>query len=182
MDSSLKNKLPPVFLGAAVIVADQAVKAAIVAVSGNKIGLIARWWNDLVFIVHQRNLAAAFSILDGLPFAARMAFLVALPALVLIAVLVYYFRSSELTSVQRWFLLAAVGGGFGNLIDRAFRPMGVVDFISVKFFGIFGLTRWPTFNLADSALVVGAIALIISFIVQGLGRSPADGSKAGASK
>jgi len=182
MDSTLKSKLPPIFLGAAVVVADQAVKAAVVAVSGNKIGLIARWRDDLVFIVHQRNLAAAFSIFDGLPFAARIAFLVILPALVLAAVTVYYFRSSELTAVQRWFLLAAIGGGFGNLIDRAFRPMGVVDFISVKFFGIFGLARWPTFNLADSALVVGAIALVVSFIVQGFGRRPAVEGKAGAAK
>lgn len=180
MDSSIKGKIPPLFLGAAVVIADQASKAAIVAASGNKAGIIARWWNDLVLIVHQRNLAAAFSLLDGLPPAARMAFLVVLPTLVLAAVLVYYFRSSELTAAQRWFLLAALGGGFGNLIDRAFRPLGVVDFISVKFFGIFGLDRWPTFNLADSALVVGAIALIVSFMAQGFGRGAADRAAGGS--
>ena len=42
---------------------------------------------------------------------------------------------------------------------------GVIDFIDVKFYGIFGLKRWPTFNVADSAVVVCGIMLVISFIV-----------------
>ena len=55
------------------------------------------------------------------------------------------------------------GGGFGNLIDRFFRSEGVIDFIDVKFYGLFGLERWPTFNIADSAVVVCGILLLISF-------------------
>jgi signal peptidase II len=43
----------------------------------------------------------------------------------------------------------------------------VVDFIDVKFFGLFGLERWPTFNLADSTLVVGGILLLASFLWSG---------------
>ena len=60
-----------------------------------------------------------------------------------------------------------VGGGIGNLIDRFFRPEGVVDFIDVKFYGLFGMERWPTFNVADSAVVVCGILLIISFKIIG---------------
>ena len=47
------------------------------------------------------------------------------------------------------------GGAVGNLIDRIRSPMGVVDFIDV---GIRDL-RWPTFNVADMAVSVGAFLL-----------------------
>ncbi|MGE0555455.1 MAG: signal peptidase II [Gemmatimonadales bacterium] len=52
-----------------------------------------------------------------------------------------------------------VGGAAGNLIDRIRGTAGVVDFIDV---GI-GLTRWPTFNVADIGVSCGAVALAISF-------------------
>jgi signal peptidase II len=67
--------------------------------------------------------------------------------------------------LQRWVLCGIVGGGIGNVIDRIFRPEGVVDFVSVKFYGLFGLERWPTFNVADSSVVVCAILLVVSTIV-----------------
>ena len=65
-----------------------------------------------------------------------------------------------------------VGGGMGNLIDRFFRPAGVVDFIDVRFFGILGMDRWPTFNIADMSVVVCGILLLLSFII-GMSRTPA---------
>ena len=49
----------------------------------------------------------------------------------------------------------AWGGAAGNLVDRFRSPMGVVDFIDV---GI-GSTRFWTFNVADSAVSVGAVVL-----------------------
>lgn len=60
-----------------------------------------------------------------------------------------------------WVRMAAVGlvtgGAIGNLIDRIRSPMGVVDFIDV---GI-GQARWPTFNVADMAVSVGAVMLAL---------------------
>ncbi len=51
------------------------------------------------------------------------------------------------------------------MIDRVFRfNEGVVDFISVKFYGIFGLERWPTFNISDSCVVVFVILFALSVI------------------
>ena len=47
------------------------------------------------------------------------------------------------------------GGAIGNLIDRIRSPAGVVDFIDV---GV-GDLRWPTFNVADMAVSVGAFLL-----------------------
>ena len=56
----------------------------------------------------------------------------------------------------RVFALALVcAGAVGNLIDRIRSPKGVVDFIDV---GI-GDLRWPTFNVADMAVSVGAFLL-----------------------
>jgi len=52
-----------------------------------------------------------------------------------------------------------VGGAAGNLIDRIRSGAGVVDFIDV---GI-GVTRWPTFNVADIGVSCGAVALALSF-------------------
>lgn len=52
-----------------------------------------------------------------------------------------------------------VGGAAGNLIDRIRGDAGVVDFIDVGL----GVTRWPTFNVADIGVSCGAVALAISF-------------------
>lgn len=181
MKDSLKRKLPPLMMAALIVAADQAVKALIVSLSGAKQGVIARWGGDLVYIVHQRNLGAAFSLLDGLPPAARLAFLGLVPAAALVAVVLFYFKASGVSPLQGWSLMAMVGGGLGNLIDRLARPLGVVDFLSVKFFGIFGLERWPTFNIADSAVVVGACAMLVSFIGQAMGeRAARSGAAEGA--
>jgi signal peptidase II len=85
-----------------------------------------------------------------------------LPAAVLVCLIVYYFRSDEFSMVQRWALAGILSGGLGNLTDRIFRPAGVIDFISVKFYGFMGFERWPTFNLADSFVVVFGILLLFT--------------------
>lgn len=120
--------------------------------------------NDLLWIIHVRNKAVAFSLGDNLPMSIRPALFIVLPVIVLSAVIVYYFRSKDFTLLQRWAVAGILGGGIGNLIDRIARPDGVVDFISVKFFGIFGLDRWPTFNIADSSVVVCCIILLLSIV------------------
>jgi signal peptidase II len=58
-----------------------------------------------------------------------------------------------------------VGGGIGNLIDRILRPQGVVDFISVNMYGFLGMERFATFNIADSAITIGEILLILGFLI-----------------
>jgi signal peptidase II len=54
-----------------------------------------------------------------------------------------------------------LGGAIGNLSDRVFRSHhgGVVDFIYTRF--------WPTFNVADSCIVVGSFLLAAAFVRQG---------------
>lgn len=59
------------------------------------------------------------------------------------------------------------GGAAGNLVDRIRSAQGVVDFIDV---GV-GATRWPTFNVADMGVSVGAIALALSLWLEDARRS-----------
>jgi len=161
---TIRAPLAPLSLSLAIIAIDQASKALVLAnVAPGTVGFSA--FGDFFWIVLQRNLGMAFSLLDALPPPWRALVLIALPLLLVAAVLVFYFRSQEPTAFQRWVLCGIVGGGIGNVIDRIFRSEGVVDFLSFKFYGIFGYERWPTFNVADSCVVVSAILLVVSTII-----------------
>jgi signal peptidase II len=97
-----------------------------------------------------RNSGGAFGILPRAPvffFAA---------SLVIVGVVVIWAWRSGVHGVALGFV---AGGGIGNLIDRLVRPPGgmlgrVVDFLELPY--------WPTFNLADSAIVVGAGLLLLA--------------------
>ena len=157
-------RLWPLILTAAVIVADQITKFLIVKmIPPFTIGV--SFFNGLLRIVHVANTGVAFSVGDSLPDTIRRFLFAIIPLIVIIVVFVIYFRNDSFTKLQRWAICGIIGGGLGNLLDRFVRAEGVVDFIDVKFFGIFGLERWPTFNIADSAIVVCGIILIISFII-----------------
>lgn len=160
-----RNKVLPFALSAFIVLADQIVKAIVVAnipLFGAHVRPIEPLGNDFLWIIHVRNPAIAFSIGHNLPETIRPALFVILPLVVLGFLLWYYFKSNEFTNLQRWVVAGIVGGGIGNIIDRIFRPDGVVDFVSVKFYGILGFDRWPTFNVADASVVVSCIILIFS--------------------
>lgn len=159
-----KKKLLPFILTGLVVLVDQITKAIIVAlIPIYTVG--ANVFGDLLRIVHVANTGVAFSLGDSMPLAIRRILFAIIPLIVIILVIVVYFRNDEFNSVQRWSICGIIGGGIGNIIDRFFRAEGVVDFIDVKFFGIFGLERWPTFNVADAAVVVCGIILIVSFLI-----------------
>lgn len=162
--SELKTKLIPFALTIFVIVLDQITKALVVKnIEPYTIG--AQYLGDFLRIIHVYNPGVAFSFGADWPDFLRRVMFSIVPIAVLVLVCVVYFRNKDFTKVQRWAICGIVGGGFGNIIDRVFRAKGVVDFIDVKFYGLFGLERWPTFNIADSAVVVCGILLIVSFIV-----------------
>lgn len=159
----LIKKLLPLILMVAVILLDQLTKALVVKyIKPHSVGF--SMFGDLLRFIHVYNPGIAFSLGNTLSQSFRNILFAALPLLVLVLVLVIYFRNDDFSNFQRWTIAGILGGGFGNIIDRIFREKGVVDFIDVKFFGIFGFERWPTFNIADSAVVVCGIMLIISFI------------------
>lgn len=121
--------------------------------------------NDFLWIYHVRNKAIAFSLGEGLPGSVKPVLFIIVPILVLGFLLWYYLRTDEFTTLQRWAAAGIIGGGIGNIIDRIARPDGVVDYISVKFYGLFGFERWPTFNIADSCVVVCCILLFVSVLL-----------------
>lgn len=159
-----RKKMIPLALSAAIIILDQLTKCLIVKnIPPFTIGYT--FFGDFLRIVHVANTGVAFSIGDSMPLILRRICFGIVPLAVICVVVVIYLRNNDFTWLQRWAICGIVGGGIGNIIDRFFRAEGVIDFIDVKFYGLFGLERWPTFNVADSAVVVCGILLIISFAV-----------------
>jgi len=120
-----------------------------------------------IYLDATRNSGAAFSM--GTGFTAILTVL----AVVVIGVLIRYAGRMRSTG---WAVALGLilGGALGNLADRLFRAPGVgrghvVDFISL--FGPYG-DHWPIFNIADSAISVGAVlaALLAIFGIELSGR------------
>ena len=73
-----------------------------------------------------------------------------------LVILTRLYRATAPGDVLRTLAIALVcGGAIGNLLDRIYRPQGVVDFIDIGL----GDMRWPTFNVADMAVSTGAFLL-----------------------
>lgn len=126
------------------------------------------FFGDFLIICHIRNTGAAFSMGASWGPALRFVVFVLLPvALVLLLALAIWSDKSGFSSFQRWTGAVILGGGLGTVYDRIFRfDEGVVDFISIKFYGLFGMDRWPTFNISDSCVVVGVILFALSILFQ----------------
>ena len=120
-------------------------------------------WFD---ITHLRNPGIAFGMLRDMPEDIRFYFYIAVFVLVLIAIFFFLRRLEEEQRLFRYALAFVLGGAIGNSIDR-FAYGYVTDFIAVYWPGNPDLL-WPPFNVADSAITVGAISILISGV---LGRS-----------
>ena len=165
MNKELKSKILPITLAVVVIVLDQITKMLVVRhIPLYTIG--TQFFGDFIRIIHVANTGVAFSVGASWSETARRFLFSLIPLIVIGIVIAIYFRNNTWTKLQRWSIMGIVGGGLGNLIDRFFRAEGVVDFIDVKFYGLFGLERWPTFNVADSAVVVCGIIFVITFVMQ----------------
>lgn len=166
MQQKTLSRVMPFTLTLAVVALDQFTKWLISAhVRAWSVG--ASFFGDLVRVIRVYNPGVAFSLGGDLSASVRSV-LFGLVPLVMIGVIVWICaRSDEFSPFQRWCVAGIAGGGVGNLIDRFFRPDGVLDFIDIKFFGLFGLERWPTFNVADSSVVVCGILLVLSFAAAG---------------
>jgi signal peptidase II len=144
-----------VLLGTAALVylLDQASKALVVA--NLRVGDRQQIVGDLVQLWHAQNAGAAFSLFQG----GQILFLVV--TAFALGMIVYFHRSFR--GQSRWLQLVLgviLGGTLGNLTDRV-RLGYVTDFVSVGF----GDTRFPTFNVADSAIVLGIGVLVIYLAV-----------------
>lgn len=106
----------------------------------------------------QHNPGAAFSFLMGVKWAAY--FLAAISILVSIAILIWLFRTNRSEWLLCLGLSLILGGAIGNLIDRI-RLNFVIDFVDFHL----GSWHFATFNVADSAISIGALLLIINFLM-----------------
>ena len=160
----IRGRLLPLVLSAGVILADQITKIVVILTIPK--GSTVRVIGDFFRLIHVQNPAIAFSIGRGIEAGTRRTLFMLLPLAVIALLFLYYlFTRDPLTRFQKWCFGALVGGGLGNYVDRMFRPAGVVDFLDFRFYGLLGMERWPTFNLADATVVVSGIILFISFLV-----------------
>lgn len=129
---------------------------------------------DYVVLRLVYNQCAAFGICLGSPESSRWIFLgLALLALGVLGSMVRHTRDRD---HGRLFVLGLlVAGAVGNVVDRLRSAQGVVDFIEV---GVRSY-RWPTFNVADSAITVGAIALAVSLWLEGRAHGGGPAKEAG---
>lgn len=163
MASSKFKKIVPFILTVFTVAMDQLIKHLVVTYIPVG-GQAAAFFGGFLRIVHDRNLGVAFSLGHNLSDRLRVLFFTVFPVVVFLIFIYYYFRVEDLTSVQRFAFAGILGGGAGNIIDRVLRPDGVVDFISVKFYGLFGMEFFPTFNFADSMIVVCSILFVLSLM------------------
>ena len=106
------------------------------------------------------NYGAAFSFLGDASGWQRWFFIIL--ALVVIGILVAWLRRLPVTDTRaRLALVLILGGAAGNVIDRLVYGY-VIDFIDV----FYGSWHWPTFNIADSAIFVGAFLLILDAFLE----------------
>ena len=115
---------------------------------------------DVVQLRLVYNQCAAFGICMG-EYSRWIFFALAVAALFILGSMVRATPAGDRVRITALALVCA--GAVGNLIDRIRSSLGVVDFVDV---GV-GTLRWPTFNVADSAITLGAIALAASLWLEG---------------
>ncbi len=143
---------------AAIVVSDFVTKLLAEGLLARRLPLsVIGEWVQLRLVYNE---GAAFG-LDLGEYSRWIFFTLAILALIVLGSMV---RSTRPGDRFRLVALALVcGGAAGNLIDRIRSAQGVVDFVDI---GV-GTWRWPTFNVADSAITVGAIALALSLWQEG---------------
>jgi len=112
-------------------------------------------------LTYVRNRGAAFGILSDadLPYQSLLFAVVSLAALGAIAA--YAWRLPARSRLPQTALALIMGGALGNLMDRA-RLGHVIDFVDAYW----GAHHWPAFNVADSAISVGVVLLVLDILRQ----------------
>jgi signal peptidase II len=141
-------------IGGLVLILDQLTKILVVLYLPlySSVTVVPGFFN----LVHVRNTGAAFSFMAGDFSAWRQAFFIAV-SVIGAGIILYIYR--RLKSEDKWARLALaliLGGALGNLVDRV-RLGEVIDFIDIYV----GSYHWPAFNIADSAISIGAVILLL---------------------
>jgi signal peptidase II len=170
-------------LALAVTVVDQASKIAADAYLRGRApvrvipGFFSLWYS--------RNRGGLFGYFAAWEDPWRTVLLTVFPLIAIAALAAFLAKVDEPDRRTLFGLATILGGAMGNLIDRAVRGE-VVDFLDAYvsqpraaewLADRFGTAHWPTFNLADSAIVLGACLLLIDLFRPGGGSRPAAEAK-----
>ncbi|GMQ90121.1 MAG: signal peptidase II [Gammaproteobacteria bacterium] len=133
-----------------IVILDQATKLAAVKLFANPIAMTPFFNLVLVF-----NSGAAFGFLDGASGWQNMLFVV-IAIVVSLFIIGMAFRLGANEVQVRVALMLILGGALGNLADRV-RLGYVVDFLDLHY----QTWHWPSFNMADTAISIGAVLLVL---------------------
>lgn len=154
----------------AAVVLDRLTKAAVEA------NTLEGWRRELVpgfmYLVHSRNPGIAFSLFADSASPWVRYLLIAGSSLVIVILAWYLVGAHGVSGRAAAGLALLLGGATGNLTDRILHG-GVTDFFELWF----GSYRYPAFNVADSAITVGALLILLDALFPK--RLPAKGRPAG---
>jgi len=156
----LKKNIVIFVLGAAaIILLDQITKAAILKkfFIHESYPVIDGFFN----LVYVMNPGAAFGFLANMSETFRYFFFTGITLAVILLIIYYVVKSKPQHMLMVTSLTLIFAGALGNLIDRV-RFGAVVDFLDVYI----GTAHWPAFNVADSAISVGAMLMIWEMIMK----------------
>lgn len=142
-----------------VVVLDQASKLLVQRMlqPGEIIAVIPSFFN----LTYVMNPGAAFGFLAGAPAALRAPFLTGISILAVLFIAYFRYRHPELGWLPSLGLCLILGGAVGNLVDRLRLGM-VVDFLDFYYGGY----HWPAFNVADAAITVGVVLMVIEILTE----------------
>ncbi len=147
------------FAALGIYLADQATKAW--AVNRLRPGKVVTVVDRFFYLAYAENPGIAFGqFQEGGSFGRWL--LVGLAAAAAVGVLVYLWRTPRTDDRVLGACALLLAGIAGNLTDRA-RLGHVIDFIEIHL----GSYQWPTFNVADSAICVGAFLLALDLLLEG---------------
>jgi signal peptidase II len=145
------------WLAATVVAADRVSKLAIERLTPE--GFRRPLVHNFADLVHSVNAGIAFGLLSDST-SKWASFLLVLCSAVVILLLVWLLLTGHAGRVESQAGIALIAGGAaGNLLDRLLHG-GVTDFLELRA----GNFRWPAFNLADSAITIGAALIIFELL------------------
>ncbi|WP_338147426.1 signal peptidase II [Lysinibacillus fusiformis] len=143
-------------LAAFVVLLDQWTKWLIVKNMeyGERIAVLDPWFG----ILSHRNRGAAWGMLEG-----QMWLFSIVTVAVICAIVYFYYKEAKGKPIFQVGLMLLLGGAIGNFIDRIFRGE-VVDFVDV----LIPIIKYdfPIFNVADAALTIAVVILMIGLIME----------------
>ncbi len=157
----MKNKIYTSSLIVSILVAlDQLTKVLILSrfKFGESIIIIENFFN----LTYVKNYGAAFGFLSESHPVFREIFFLIMPPAAMVVIGVLLKKAPQHDRLQIIALSSILGGAIGNYIDRL-RFRYVVDFLD---FHLFNQYSWPAFNIADSAIVLGVMALMYQMYLE----------------